>query len=57
MEPVIVERSDEAKLAYAQGFKAGWEWALNGVRRGLSPQDVEDACFTLSETLNKMLDE
>jgi hypothetical protein len=47
---VIQERTEGERLAYAQGHKAGWEWALKCVRKGMSPQQVEDACMVISET-------
>jgi hypothetical protein len=51
----IVERSDEAKRAYADGYKAGWEWALNAIRRGDPPQRIEDQGFRIYEMLHECL--
>ncbi len=52
----IEERTAEGKRAYAQGFKAGWEAALRGLRKGMSAQQVEDMCMTIQTTIDGLSD-
>lgn len=51
----IVERSPDGKLGYYQGFRAGFEWALVGFRRGLSPDEIQAACEQVSATMAEQL--
>lgn len=56
-EPIVVERSPEAKRAYAQGFKAGGETALSSLRRGLSTQQAEDHFLTMYSLIEWTIDD
>lgn len=47
----IVERSPEAKRAYLAGYKQGMAWAIEGIRRGLPLETIEDAARTTVQVL------
>jgi hypothetical protein len=51
----LTERTPAGKRAYVDGFEQGWQFALEWMRRGSTPAEVELNCSAVTDLARRRL--